>query len=126
MTLSIRNLTRYIWMGVDDPEGENAQAKSIIEKKSAVNLLIAFAVATKHYLREEYSYEFGDLKNLISHIHVFHTPSSNVGMDYQQSYGGGVDFSYMTPRTRKVSTVKDPLKVGDGWKSHCGIQYIFK
>ncbi|XP_021945205.1 UPF0187 protein alr2987 [Folsomia candida] len=112
MTLNIRNLTRYIWMGVD--EDPNAQAKSLIEKKSAVNLLIAFAVATKHYLREEYSYEFGDLKNLISHIHVFNTPSSNVGMAYQEGQGyAGVDFSFVKPKTRKISTVKDPLKARD-------------
>jgi putative membrane protein len=79
MTLNIRNLTRYIWVGVKQHD-----TKSIVEKKSAINLLVAFAVATKHYLREEYSYEFDDLRNLISHIRSFHIPSSNVPMSYQE------------------------------------------
>lgn len=78
MTLNIRNLTRYIWVGV-----KNHDAKNIVEKKSAINLLIAFAVATKHYLREEYSYEFEDLRSLIPHIKSFHIPSSNVPISYQ-------------------------------------------
>jgi hypothetical protein len=32
-------------------------AREVVEKTSAINLLIAFAYATKNYLREEYSYE---------------------------------------------------------------------
>lgn len=44
--------------GVDHPpkEGQSedeAKARSLIEKKSAINLLEAFAVAIKHYLRGE-------------------------------------------------------------------------
>jgi len=43
---------------VDHPpkEGQSedeAKARSLIEKKSAINLLEAFAVAIKHYLRGE-------------------------------------------------------------------------
>lgn len=32
---------------------DEAKARSLIEKKSAINLLEAFAVAVKHYLRGE-------------------------------------------------------------------------
>ncbi|KAF9988200.1 hypothetical protein BGZ75_009819 [Mortierella antarctica] len=48
MTLSIRNLTRSIWVCVAETETHD-----LLEKKSAINLLVAFAFATKHYLREE-------------------------------------------------------------------------
>jgi hypothetical protein len=44
--------------GVDNPPGEGqsedeAKARTLIEKKTAINLLEAFAVAIKHYLRGE-------------------------------------------------------------------------
>jgi hypothetical protein len=44
--------------GVDHPpqkgqSEDEAKARSLIEKKSAINLLEAFAVAIKHYLRGE-------------------------------------------------------------------------
>ena len=44
--------------GVDNLPGEGqsedeAKARSLIEKKSAINLLEAFAVSIKHYLRGE-------------------------------------------------------------------------
>lgn len=113
MILNIRNLTRFIWMGVEDEShDETSKTKSMIEKKSAINLLVAFAVATKHYLREEYSYEFGDLKNLTSNITGFRTPSSNVGMQHQEK-PSGIDYSFVQPRNRRMSTVKDPLKARD-------------
>jgi putative membrane protein len=113
MTLNIRDLTRHIWMSVNGHD-----SKSVIEKKSAINLLVAFAVATKHYLREEYSYEFLDLKHLISHLPVFHTPSSNVPMSYQHQSedAGGIsdcNLAFVEHRRRKHSCVKDPLKARD-------------
>jgi putative membrane protein len=55
----------------------------VIAKKSALNLCLAFVVATKHYLREEYSYEYKDLNCLISHLPRFNTPSSNLSLDDQ-------------------------------------------
>lgn len=79
MTICIRTLTRGIWSGVK----ENT-SRDVIEKKSALNLLTAFVFATKHYLREEYSYEFDDMKDLIAHLPKFETPSSNVALDAQR------------------------------------------
>jgi hypothetical protein len=58
-------------------------SRDIVEKKSAINLLVAFAIATKHYLREEYSYDYDDLRQLIGHMHRFHTPSSVKPMEKQ-------------------------------------------
>jgi putative membrane protein len=53
MTLAIRTLTRCIWVMVK----EDNSAKDVVEKASAINLLLAFSYATKNYLREEYSYD---------------------------------------------------------------------
>lgn len=38
-------------------ETEGHESKDVVEKASAINLLLAFAYATKNYLREEYSYD---------------------------------------------------------------------
>lgn len=54
MTLAIRTLTRSIWVMVNDPDGSS---REVVEKASAINLLLAFSYATKNYLREEYSYD---------------------------------------------------------------------
>jgi len=115
MTLNIRDLTRIIWICVKE-EGRYS-SKSTVEKKSAINLLVGFAVATKHYLREEYSYDFADLKHLISHLPVFHTPSSNVPMSYQEEMDHCTlevtDLASTMTRRKKHSCVKDPLKARD-------------
>ncbi|CAG8508970.1 18078_t:CDS:2 [Rhizophagus irregularis] len=64
LVVAIRNLTRTIWINVKEDEG----TKDILEKKTAINLLLGFAVATKHYLREEEGSNHEDLKYLISNI----------------------------------------------------------
>lgn len=70
MTTAIRNLTRNIWVGVKEPEGETS--KILVEKISALNILAAFSYATRNYLRGEYSYEDADLKYLLRHIPKFY------------------------------------------------------
>lgn len=64
LVVAIRNLTRTIWINVKEDEGTT----DIVEKKTAINLLLGFAVATKHYLREEEGSNYADLKYLISNI----------------------------------------------------------
>ncbi|CAG8762808.1 13035_t:CDS:2, partial [Acaulospora morrowiae] len=64
MTIAIRNLTRTIWVSVK----EDDSVDRIIEKKTVINLLVGFAVAVKHYLREEEGTDHEDLKGLISNI----------------------------------------------------------
>ncbi|ODM97780.1 hypothetical protein Ocin01_08903 [Orchesella cincta] len=81
MTLNIRTLARCIWVMVAEKENTSSE---IIEKASAINLLVAFAYATKNYLREEYSYDEEDLYELINHIPKFSTPSSNQPLEDQE------------------------------------------
>ncbi len=63
MTQIIRILIRSVWIIVPENSGQD-----IVEKKTATNFLIAYAIASKHYLREEYSYDHPDLKKLIQHF----------------------------------------------------------
>lgn len=78
MTLCIRNLTRGIWVCVAESE-----TRDLLEKKSAINLLVAFAFATKHYLREEYGYNYDDMVDLLSHIPKYSIPTSTQPMDWR-------------------------------------------
>ncbi|RIA87321.1 Bestrophin, RFP-TM, chloride channel-domain-containing protein [Glomus cerebriforme] len=64
MVVAIRNLTRNIWVNVKENDGTS----DLVEKITAINLLLGFAVATKHYLREEDGILYEDLKPLISNI----------------------------------------------------------
>ncbi|RIA88479.1 Bestrophin, RFP-TM, chloride channel-domain-containing protein [Glomus cerebriforme] len=74
MVSAIRNMTRCIWVNVNAEDYEKTSNKVIddrtktehlVEKKTVINLLLGFAIATKHYLREEPK-TFEDLKPLIS------------------------------------------------------------
>lgn len=47
---------------IKEPDGSS---KEVVEKASAINLLLAFAYATKNYLREEYSYDEEVLLNAV-------------------------------------------------------------
>lgn len=78
MTLQVRTITRCIWIGVKGKE-----SKDFMEKKSAINLAVAFVIATKHYLRDEYSYDSEDIKSLINHLPRLSTPSSNLPLQRQ-------------------------------------------
>ncbi|KAG0377063.1 hypothetical protein BGX24_006784 [Mortierella sp. AD032] len=78
MTLCIRNLTRGIWVCVAETE-----TRDLLEKKSAINLLVAFAFATKHYLREEYGYDYEDMIDLLTHIPKYSIPTSVEPMDWR-------------------------------------------
>ncbi|KAG0368924.1 Bestrophin, RFP-TM, chloride channel-domain-containing protein [Gamsiella multidivaricata] len=78
MTLCVRNLTRGIWVCVAETE-----TRDLLEKKSAINLLVAFAFATKHYLREEYGYNYDDMINLLAHIPKYSIPTSTQPMDWR-------------------------------------------
>ncbi|KAF8940301.1 Bestrophin, RFP-TM, chloride channel-domain-containing protein [Dissophora ornata] len=78
MTLCIRNLTRGIWVCVAETE-----TRDLLEKKSAINLLVAFAFATKHYLREEYGYDYDDMVHLLAHIPKYSIPVSTQPINWQ-------------------------------------------
>ncbi|CAG8514524.1 7093_t:CDS:2 [Dentiscutata erythropus] len=63
MVVSIRNFARCIWVNVNETE-----PKYLLEKKTAINLLLGFAIAVKHYLREEDGVDHSDLKPYIANI----------------------------------------------------------
>ncbi|KAF8154747.1 Bestrophin, RFP-TM, chloride channel-domain-containing protein [Crassisporium funariophilum] len=79
--LASRTLARTIWFHVPDPaptQGqsvEDVRAHALIEKKSAINLLEAFAVAIKHYLRGEDGIYYQDLYYLVKFLPAYAMPA---------------------------------------------------
>jgi putative membrane protein len=62
------------------------ESRNIVEKKSAINLVLAFAIATKHYLREEFGYKYADLSHLLSHITATHVPHEDVSLIHKETF----------------------------------------
>jgi putative membrane protein len=96
MIQGIRTLSRWIWILVKEEDGND-----MLEKKSAINLLLAYAVACKHYLREEYSYEYDDLRPLIGHLpkmfkepHAKHKTHNSSAINYAPPTNIPLQISY--------------------------------
>lgn len=77
----MRNLARIIWVQI--PADPDNSVKELLDRKSVINLLLAFAVATKHYLREEEGVEYDDLSHLVRHIPPYSLPSGITNYNHQ-------------------------------------------
>ncbi|KAI0659116.1 UPF0187-domain-containing protein [Cubamyces menziesii] len=82
--LGSRTLARTIWFHVpetmpsakDDPSTlEQRKARVLIEKKTVINLIEAFAVAVKHYLRGEEGVYYVDLYHLVKFLPSYALPA---------------------------------------------------
>ncbi|KAL4801000.1 Bestrophin, RFP-TM, chloride channel-domain-containing protein [Aspergillus venezuelensis] len=65
-----RNLSRTIWINTSEREGEDGK-EDLLRKLSAINLIIAFAVALKHKLRFEPDVGYEDLAGLVGYLDTF-------------------------------------------------------
>ncbi|KAJ3168996.1 hypothetical protein HDU88_001323 [Geranomyces variabilis] len=76
----VRNMSRFIWIGVAAKSPHGA-----LEKRGAMNLLVAFMHATKHYLRNELGVHYDDVYPYISHLpdyapdNIVHATDDNSG-----------------------------------------------
>lgn len=68
-----RDLARHIWIHVDERHDINAEEgrADLLAKITALNLIVAYAVALKHKLRFEPYTNHDDLKPLVSHLSTF-------------------------------------------------------
>lgn len=87
IVLGSRTFARTVWLHIPDnaypspssqpltdKQKEEYNAKTLIEKKSAINLLEAFAVAVKHYLRGEDGIYYEDLYYLVKFLPTYALP----------------------------------------------------
>src|SRR2546422_527124 len=54
---------------------EEVEARVLVEKKTAINLTEAFAVAVKHYLRGEEGIDYADLYYLCKYLPSYRLPT---------------------------------------------------
>ncbi|KAF9531349.1 Bestrophin, RFP-TM, chloride channel-domain-containing protein [Crepidotus variabilis] len=79
--LACRTLARTIWFHVPHHSPapsetlDQAKSRTLIEKKSAINLLEAFAVSIKHYLRGEDGIYYQDLYYLVKFLPAYALPA---------------------------------------------------
>ena len=81
-----------------------------------INLLVAFPFAVKNYLREDYSYESPELKELLSRVPQF---ASAAGAEYY-SNASGIPYlktDHVTIEPALLDGVKGPSKRGSKLRS---------
>ncbi len=77
MILASQNIGRVLWVHAierkDIPEGqrEEYRKKDVLERLTAMNLVVAFSVALKHRLRFEPYTCYDDISSLVSHLSTF-------------------------------------------------------
>ncbi|KAH8597413.1 Bestrophin, RFP-TM, chloride channel-domain-containing protein [Bisporella sp. PMI_857] len=64
-----RNLARYIWVHVGEREGRKKE--DLLQKITAMNMVLAFAVSVKHRLRFEPYAHYPDLNGLVNHLDTY-------------------------------------------------------
>ncbi|KZT64724.1 UPF0187-domain-containing protein [Daedalea quercina L-15889] len=141
IVLASRTFARTVWFHVpevmppvagDTSTLEQRKERVLIEKKTAINLTEAFAVAVKHYLRGEEGVYYVDLYHLVKFLPSYALPAglpSNVDLADATSLQSGHGDASTRPRrasdvrssrsfqvpTSAVATSPPPLpKVGEG------------
>ncbi|KAJ7509546.1 Bestrophin, RFP-TM, chloride channel-domain-containing protein [Mycena galericulata] len=80
ITIASRNIAQIIWIHVpfervDTKKREMTTLQSVIEKKTMINLVQAFSVSVKHFLRAEPGVYYQDLYPLICFLPRYANPS---------------------------------------------------
>ncbi|KAG8757747.1 hypothetical protein FRC14_001576 [Serendipita sp. 396] len=81
IVFNARTMARAIWFHVPDiatnigASDEEKRARTLVEKKTVLNLTEAFAVAVKHYLRGEEGIRYEDLYHLTKYLPAYSLPA---------------------------------------------------
>ncbi|KAF8730060.1 hypothetical protein AX14_005754 [Amanita brunnescens Koide BX004] len=79
--LASRTFARTVWFHVPNPSpaendtAEKVKMRSVVEKKTVINLLEAFAVSVKHYLRGEDGIHYQDLYYIVKFLPGYALPA---------------------------------------------------
>ena len=105
-----RDLARHIWVHADERHEVNADIgkEDLLAKISALNLIVAFAVALKHKLRFEPYTNHEDLAPLVEHLDTFAgdaqdtAPSTERKISNWKRGGGYLGLSFAESNPRKL------------------------
>ncbi|KAJ3341402.1 hypothetical protein HDU83_006618 [Entophlyctis luteolus] len=67
MMSNLENMARFIWCSTETKGDQQLER----ERYGAIHLILAFAVAVKHYLRDEWGHNYTDLAHLLIHVPRF-------------------------------------------------------
>lgn len=126
-----RTFARIVWFHVPDamPEvpGDTAsyeerKSRTLVEKKTAINLIEAFAVAVKHYLRGEDGIYYEDLYHLVKFLPPYALPAglpSAVNLSEMPTGRSSDGTRHSASRSEPRKTAEDqlPLPVTQGPRS---------
>ncbi|KAK8069995.1 hypothetical protein PG994_006611 [Apiospora phragmitis] len=106
LTLNCQTLGRVIWLHVRNRSGE--EKESLLEKLTAMNLLVAYAVALKHKLRFEPYTHYDDLQDLVDHLDTLAKTATESGVfepkepNFFKAAGERLGLNFATSNPRKV------------------------
>ncbi|KAK7932253.1 hypothetical protein PG985_002965 [Apiospora marii] len=106
LTLNCQTLGRVIWLHVRNRPGE--EKESLLEKLTALNLLVAYAVALKHKLRFEPYTHYDDLQELVEHLDTLGKTATESGVfepkepNFFKACGERLGLNFATSNPRKV------------------------
>jgi predicted membrane chloride channel (bestrophin family) len=90
LILASQNLGRVFWVhaterkDIPEDQREEYKKKEVLEKLTAMNLIVAFSVALKHRLRFEPYTCYDDISSLVSHLNTFAQAATNEDHDNAQ------------------------------------------
>ncbi|KAH8109472.1 UPF0187-domain-containing protein [Phellopilus nigrolimitatus] len=117
--LASRTLARTVWFHVpelppanpdDEKEGrtvEERKARNLVEKKTVINLVEAFAVAVKHYLRGEEGINYVDLYHLVKFLPSYAFPAGMVPTELEAATNLRRTQSYRSERKTQLDDVAE-------------------
>ncbi|KAK8098686.1 uncharacterized protein PG998_011927 [Apiospora kogelbergensis] len=106
LTLNCQTLGRVIWLHVRNRPGE--EKESLLEKLTAMNLLVAYCVALKHKLRFEPYTHYEDLQDLVEHLDTLGKTATESGVfepkepNFFKAVGERLGLNFATSNPRKV------------------------
>lgn len=121
IVLNCRIFARIVWFHIPDNaisdsttagKSDQEQAETLVEKKTVVNLLQAYAVAVKHYLRGEEGIHYEDLYPLVPFLSSCHysfpaiipsTDDQTRKLRHRQMHGHNHDTSVFTVPTTQAA-----------------------
>jgi hypothetical protein len=114
LTSNARNLSRIIWISGPERTGE-FEARDILLKKSAINLIGIFAVSLKNHLRNQRGHTAPDLVHLIPHLDTF----SRQPRDQTQHIAEAYTSSYLDREEAELRSTwflhSEDETAGDDW-----------
>ncbi|KAK9461604.1 Bestrophin, RFP-TM, chloride channel-domain-containing protein [Lipomyces oligophaga] len=69
LTTNVRNYARYVWVNV--PIRQGREAEDLLHKVTVLKLMVGFAFALKHHLREELGIDYEDLEPYVKYLPTF-------------------------------------------------------